>query len=680
MDRILREEEPVPPSTRIASLGAIAVTVAESRKTDPVTLRRELKGDLDWITLKALEKDRARRYGTAAEFAADIERHLKDEPVWAGRLNAAYRLKKAIRRHRVAFASAVVFVLAVTGVFLFERLRMSASGHEGVKRLAVLPFENLGAAEDDYFADGIADAVRGKLISLPGVQVIARGSTTPYKKTTKTPRQIAQELEVRYLLTATVRWQKGPGSSSRVEVSPELVEVPVSGAPTAKWQQPFSASLTDVFLVQSEIASRVTQALDVALAAGEQKRLSERPTRNLAAYDAFLKGEEASKAMGVRNIPSLRKALPCYVQAVALDPAFAEAWARVSLVASDLYFVSAPTRELAERARTAGEKAVSLAADRPEGYMALGQYEAIVSHDIRRALEQYGKGRRIAPGNADLLAATARMEESLGRWDAALDHLRMAERLDPRSVMTYQRLGAALFYLRRFPEARAVYDRGLALAPANLDMIESKVTTYLGEGDLAGARAVLSAAPPEIERAALVAYVANTMNLVWVLDAPQRDLLLHLSPNAFDDDQAAWGISLANAYALKGDPANTRLYAEEARKALEDQLRVDPKDGQQRVILGLALAYLGRTEDAIREGERGAALLPVAKDAVSGPFVQQLLLRIYILAGRPENALDLLEPLLKKPTGLSTGWLRIDSNFDSLRGNPRFQKLVASGT
>ena len=139
--------------------------------------------------------------------------------------------------------------------------------------MAVLPFENLGASEDDYFADGIADAVRGKLTSLPGIQVIARGSSTPYKKTTKTPKQIAQELEVGYLLTATVRWQKGAGAASRVQVSPELVEIPRSGAPTAKWQQPFDAALTDVFQVQSDIATRVARELDLALGAGAEKRL-----------------------------------------------------------------------------------------------------------------------------------------------------------------------------------------------------------------------------------------------------------------------------------------------------------------------------------------------------------------------------------------------------------------------
>src|SRR5262249_46653827 len=158
-----------------------------------------------------------------------------------------------------------------------------------------------------------------------------------------------------YLLTATVRWEKG-GATSRVHVTPELVEVSGSGAPASKWQQPFDASLTSVFQVQSEIATKVAQALGGALGAGEEKKLAEKPTQNLPAYDAFLKGEDASKGMAVGDPPSLRRALALYEQAVALDPAFAQAWARVSMANSLIYGNSTPTPELAEHARQAGEK------------------------------------------------------------------------------------------------------------------------------------------------------------------------------------------------------------------------------------------------------------------------------------------------------------------------------------
>jgi eukaryotic-like serine/threonine-protein kinase len=546
----------------------------------------------------------------------------------------------------------------------------------GVKRIAVLPFENLGSPQEDYFADGISDEIRGKLTSLPGVQVIARASSTPYKKTTKTPRQIADELDVSYLLTATVRWEKS-GGASRVQVSPELVDVTQRNAPTSRWQQAFDASLTDVFQVQSDIAAKVAQALGVALGAGEEKRLSEKPTDNLAAYDTFLKGEEASRGMSVSDPPSLRKALAFYDQAVALDPGFAQGWARVSVANSLLYANATPAPELAEHARQAAEKAVALAPGRPEGYFALGSYYRSVTAQMGVALEQYEKGHRLAPGNAEILTGVAFAEQSLGRWEAARGHLKQAERLDPRSVVALRRLGLTLVWLRHPREARQVLDRGLALAASNLSVIEYKAMTFLGEGDLVGARAVLKAAPADVEPTALVAYFGTYWDLAWVLDGGQRDLLLRLTPSAFDGDQGTWGITLAQASALKDDRANTRAHAEEARKAFEEQLRQAPGDAQRHVVLGLCLAYLGRKEEAIREGLRGAELKPISKDAYQGAYIQHQLVRIYMLVGEPEKALDQLEPLMKIPYYLSSAWLEIDPNFDPLRGNPRFQKLVA---
>jgi serine/threonine-protein kinase len=414
----------------------------------------------------------------------------------------------------------------------------------------------------------------------------------------------------------------------------------------------------------------------VALGAGEEKRLSEKPTRNLAAYEAFLKGEEASNSLGVNDPPTLRKALAFYEQAVALDPGFAQAWSQVGRASAGLYFQSTPTPDLAKRSREAGERAVALAPDHPEGYLALGDYQRLVASDPSRALEQYLLAQRRGPGKANLITAIAVAEEGLGRWQAAVDHLGQALQLDPRSVLTARRLTGAFVFLRNYRRAGEAADHGLAIAPANLAMIETKAMTLLAQGDLSGARGALKTAQGVVETA-LVAYLANYNDLVWVLEEPQRELLLRLTPSAFDDDRGTWAVCLAQAYALKGDAANVRTYAEEARKALEEQVRATPQDAQRHVVLGLVLAYLGRKDEAIREGERGLALVPVAKDAYAGPYYQHQLVRIYMLVGEPEKALDRLEPLLKIPYLLSPGWLKIDPNFDPLRNNPRFQKLIA---
>jgi len=198
----------------------------------------------------------------------------------------------------------------------------------------------------------------------------------------------------------------------------------------------------------------------------------------------------------------------------------------------------------------------------------------------------------------------------------------------------------------------------------------------LGQGDLAGARAGLRAAPKEVDTA-LVAYMATYNDLMWVLDDAEQALLLRLRPRAFDGDRGQWGIVFAQTYAIRGDPARARIYADSARLAFEKQLRATPGSETLHTALGLALAYLGRKAEAIREGERSVASMPITRDAITGAYVQHQLARIYIIANEPEKALDQLKPLLKIPYYLSPKWLKIDPNFAPLRGNPRFEQLIA---
>ena len=475
---------------------------------------------------------------------------------------------------------------------------------------------------------------------------------------------------------ATVRWQKGVGAARRVEVSPELVEIPANGPPTSKWQQRFEASLTDVFRVQTDIAARVAKALDVALGAGRDRRLSERPTRTRRLMTGLSqrRGALEQGELGGREPPQDACSLRAGRRR---DPGFARAWSKIAQINAPLYVDTIPTPELAERARRAAARASADASDEPDGSLALGSYALRVADDPARAAEEFAKGRRFAPGDVDLLRAMALAEKTLGRWDAAVDHFRQAVKLDPRSASAWEDLGGALLWLRRYPEAREALDRGLALAPGKLDLIEDKAVSYLMAGDLHGARAVLTTAASVVEPAALVAFMAYAGDFVWALDEAQRQLLVRLTPAAFDDDRGVWALCLAQAFALRGDTSNVGEYAREATTAFEEQIRAAPADAERHVCLGLALAYLGRTEDAIREGERGVALVPVSKDAVSGPYYQHQLARIYALVGKPEKALDELEPLLSIPYSVSAASLRIDPNFDPLRETPRFQRVVA---
>ncbi|HXI21249.1 MAG TPA: tetratricopeptide repeat protein [Gemmatimonadales bacterium] len=560
---------------------------------------------------------------------------------------------------------------------LFGWLRSRVDERPGVpKRLAVLPFDNLGDTADAYFADGVTDAVRGKLAGVPGLEVIASASADEYKNTTKPARQIARELGVSYLLIGKIRWQKGVGGASRVEVSPELVEIGNAGAPITRWQQPFDASLTDVFQVQADIAGRVTDALDVALGEGQRKALAEPATRNVAAYDAYLKGQELLK-VGVQ-VQTLRRAVAAFEEAVALDSGFVAAWAQLSLAHSFLYGNGQITVAEAAQARAAAERALALSPDRFEGHLALGVYFSYVEGDNARALEQYTLARLTAPDDAKLLSAAAFSEEGLGQWDAAVAHFRRALTIDPRAIRTAYGLVRALLWLRRYPEALEAQDRVLAVTPFSAEALEDRAMIYLAQGDLAGARTVLRTAPAEVDSTALVAYVAQTCDLYWALDEAQQEFLLRLRPEVFDN-RGTWGLALAGMLALKGNRAGARVYADSARLALQEQLRTNPGDAQLHSLLGTALAYLGRREAAVLEGERAVAMLPISKEAFTGAYLQHQLVRIYLLVGEPERALDRLEPLVTIPYYLSPAWLRIDPTFAPLRGNPRFERLLAAG-
>ena len=631
---------------------------------------RNISPALDLVIKHCLEKDQSHRFQSARDIAFALS-----QASGPATMSGAQIAARAPGRTKALVVVAAVIVLAVVGVLLFRRWHSGGGESGGVKRLAVLPFENLGAPEDDYFADGMADEIRGKLTSLPGVEVIARGSSTPYRKTTKTLKQIADELDVKYLLTATVRWQKQAGSS-RVHVTPELVEVKESGAPASRWQQPFDAALTDVFQVQADVASRVAAALGVALGSGEEKRLSEKPTQNLAAYDAFLKGEEASQGTSTIEPTSLKRAIGHYEQAVAEDPGFGQAWGQLGRATTYLYAFGTSTPERAERARFAAERAVALAPDRIEGHLAMGVYRRWVLQDIPGALEEYTTAHRVSSKEAAPLGLMAQAEYSLGRWEEALTRAREAERLDPRSGAIVRRLATILHWMRRYPEAHEAENRGLALAPSNLITLEQKAETFLAEGDLARAREALQAAPAGVDHRSFVAFMAR-QDIIWALDPRQLDVLLGLTPGAFDDNKCTWACCLAEGYALRGDHEKVRMYAEEAVRACKEQVRAEPQSADNHLDLGLAFAYASRKAEAMREGELAVALNPISKDAYGGPLTQYQLVRTYLLVGEPEKALDQLEPLLKIPFVISKEWLKIDRTFDPLRKNPRFQKLVA---
>jgi serine/threonine-protein kinase len=664
--------------------GPSAQAIMAKQFSDPIPRVRRLRPavpeTVDQCLVKALAAMPADRFATASEFAEAFTRPVAATAPVEHATRPAPLTSTAFRKQSLRWPIAAAIALAVAaalsvGLLVGTRADDSATpSADGLRRLAVLPFENLGDSADAYFADGVTDAVRGKLSALPGLQVIARSSSSQYRKSVKTPQQIGQELGVQYLLTATVRWEKVGGKASRVQVTPELVQ---AASASTKWQQPFDASLTGVFQVQADIAGRVAEALDLALGDSARQELAEKPTQNLSAYDAYLKGEEVFQTTEPRK---LRQAAAYYAQAVKLDSGFVQAWAQLSRAYSGLSIITTPTPAQSDQARRAAERALALSPGRPEGHLAMCNYYWGVVKDNVSALKECERGLKLAPNDVDLLTMSALAEKWLGRWEAALTHLQQAQRLEPRSVGAASGLAEVLLWQRRYPEARVANGRARSLAPRDLGVLEGKAMIALAEGDLAEARAVINAAPKEVDRSVLVAFLANYWDLFWVLDDAQQLLLLELGPDAFDNNRGAWGIVRAQTYWLRGDRGQARIYADSARIALEPQVRAAPRDEQLHVFYGLALAYLGRKAEAVHEGQRAIALLPIAKDAFGGAYMQHQLARIYLLVGEPDKALDHLEPLLNRPYYLSPAWLRIDPTFDPLRKHPRFDRLVEGDT
>jgi tetratricopeptide (TPR) repeat protein len=294
-----------------------------------------------------------------------------------------------------------------------------------------------------------------------------------------------------------------------------------------------------------------------------------------------------------------------------------------------------------------------------------------VRHDNASALKAYETGLRLAPNDPLLLGRVGFVEMRLGRWDAAVSHLLQASKLDPRSGVRFANLRMAYWYLRQYREAREAAERAAALAPASADAFAARIRIALSEGNLPAARALLRRVPHEVDEAMVLTDMPT-----WALDTQRLRLLASASLAQFSGNSARRSLVLSRCYLQLGDSQTARIYADSARAAYEQALARSQDDPELHSEAGLAFAYLGQREAAVREGRHAVVLVPIASDAIAGPTYQARLVWIYLLVGEPKAALDQLEPLLKMPGWLSPAWLKLDPAFAPLRGNPRFERLV----
>ncbi|HET9294499.1 MAG TPA: protein kinase [Gemmatimonadales bacterium] len=571
---------------------------------------------------------------------------------------------------RFAALGGVLSLLLWSGVataLAFSGPRAGAA-RTGGNHLAILPFENQGTAEDAYFADGIGDEVRGKLARVNGITVIASSSASQYRASTKTPQEIAKELGADYLLIGKVRWAGPVGGTRRVQVVPELVD---GRTGSTTWQQSFDTDVTDVFEVQSQIATRVASALGAQLGSQEERQLAERPTANVAAYDLYLKG----KALTSVDAGTKRLSASYFEQAVALDSTFVDAWAELSRALGTVYTNGSRDPVVAARSREAMERAIALDPNGPAGYAAAARYYGTVAPDAAKASAAIERALRVAPNDADILAIAASVDSREGHIESAVLKLERAREIDPRSAPTLMALQQLYLFQRRFPESHDLGQAAMALVPGDVNIVEWQAMGYLAQGDLIGARAVIRSAIDRGNPApAVAAFFGGYQEVSWALEDAERQLLFRLTPAAFDNDRAWWGQALAIAHWQQGNLEAARAYADSALPATSVQVAASPTDGQGHALHALMLAYVGRKSEAMAEGKQAVAIETAG--VPNENYDMLLLIRTYLAVGEPELAMDQIEALLQRPYVLTPAWLRIDPTYRSLKGNPRFERIV----
>lgn len=627
--------------------------------------------ELERIVEKALKKDRTVRYQSAADLEADLKGVQKE--ITSG--IAPFRQR--IRNHKVLVIGMVALILIV-GYIIFSRFFGPSSKEPASQRkmLAVLPFENLGSPEQEYFADGITEEIMARLANIQGLGVIARTSVLQYKNSKKTIPEIGKELNVDYVLEGTIRWQKSSEGESRVRVTPQLIRV--SDA-THLWANVYDEVMAEVFKVQSDIAQKVASAMGVALLEQERQSLEAKPTENIDAYEYYLRGNDYFNR-SLTEKKGLQIAREMYKKAVELDPNFAMAYARLAMSQIELYWHHEKIEELLIQAKKAIDKSFQLQPGLPEAHLALGSYY-YHALDYDQALEQFTIAQKGLTNNSDLLMEIGYVKRRQGKWEQAIASFNKATELDPGNRAIPSVIGLTYSRMRNYLEAERYYDRAISLAPDWSEPYIRKVSTYiLWEGNTEKARKVLEEAERKVQSSELaVAWVT-----LDILDGNYQRALGRLTgmdvfandPTLSGDVAASYFLTKARLYKLTNQPQLERACYDSARVILETKLQTSP-DYALHSQLGIAYGGLGRKEEAIREGRKAVEMLPVSKHAFEGVNLAENLARIYVMIGGYNAAIEQLEYLLTIPSQISIPLLRIDPTWAPLRNHPRFQKLLA---
>jgi serine/threonine protein kinase/Tfp pilus assembly protein PilF len=613
----------------------------------------------------------------------------KDRPQTARELLSAVhscyeRFNPKARSHRrrvmLAGAAAMLTIAAIAlGTWLYQRARPFTPMERSI---AVLPFENLSSdKENAYFAEGIQDEILTRLSKIADLKVISRTSTQHYKSAPENLPEIAKQLGVAHILEGSV--QK---SADAVRVNVQLIK---AATDSHLWSETFDRKLTDIFSVESEVSKAIADQLRAKLTGQEQEIITAKPTNNPQAYDAYLRG--LAYTLKTAFTPENSLGAQKYVkEAVRLDPNFALGWALLSYVDASGYLTQSlqPTAALREEAREAADTALRLEPNLGEALLAKGFYQYACLKDYDTAVKYLEQAERLVPHNSRILQGLAYVERRRGNWDKSEAYFNEAEKLDPRNVNLLSQHARSYVCLRHFPEALAKLEQILNITPDDIDTLVLKARIAQAEGDLPRASALL--APLRLG----VGYVNALETQVYqaILESRPAQVIVQLKEILAKPDQALGYYNgelrfwLGWAQEVAGDHDGARESWSQARTELEPFLEEQPKNF---VLLGdLALTNMGLGDNAaaLTLAERAIAMMPIDKDALTGPRPLDILARVAARIGDPDRSIATLTKLLSIPyeaplaanPPLTPALLRLDPMFEPLRNDPRFQKLVAS--
>jgi serine/threonine protein kinase/tetratricopeptide (TPR) repeat protein len=635
-------------------------------KTDP---------DLSTICLKCLEKNPQRRYASALALAEDLERWLRHEPIRARRTGVLSRGKKWL--HRNPTIALLILSLAALAAAIGWNVWKSEFVPSPATGIAVLPFENLSEdKENAFFADGVQDDILTKLAKIADLKVISRTSVMEYRGK-RNMREIGKALRISHVLEGGVR-----KTGARFHLNAQLIDTRTDAH---VWAEQYDLDLNHQFTVQSEIAKKIAQQLHAKISAAEALAIAQPITTDLTAFDLYTRARNLllMKSLSTSARANFLQAVDLLNEAVARDPAFFQAYCQLASAHGNLYFLGhdhSPVRlALAE---TAIQAAFRRRPDAGEAHLARAENLYQGHLDYNGALAELEIASQSLPNDPKVFELKGYIQRRQGKQEEALRNLERAVELDPRNALTLQQMALSYELVRRYPEAKLVWDRVLAIEPNDM---ESKTARALVEFNWKADTRALHLLIDSI-RTTNPAVLPNIADAWFICALAERDTIAAQNAlNALGETPLRDGPIQFNRRFVEGiiarlakDDSKAQFAFVAARAEQEKIIQTQPDYGPPLCVLGLIDAALGRKADALREGRRAIELLPVDKDALNGRRMVSYLAIIAGWVGEKDLACEQLAVAIRDSSDLSYGQLKLLPFWDPLRGDPRFEKIVAS--